>query len=336
MTNQEIIDNIKSKLTKDKEVDLPYLRCEFKIYQTMQNDEVMYAILQLIFKYLSNDTKEDLDTKTHEVLHERSKMYDDAVCLLNNNKISEALDILLKLISTYEKLDSAKVQNYFDFEQLIDYITYCETVEKAKKLNVKRYPEPVTNYTYKVASIYIKLGNYEEAIKHLKQALHYNPKAVYIKVELINLYEELGEFDKAFELIVDTLEYAYSKDQFAYLYEHLGMYFETICKFDIAVAAYFASDYYYNDQVNKNKIQNIISSVGLIKLDNTNDILSLFERENIKYGPSKKLIETIEEFIKYLKHLKDLDGVKYLLSIMADLTEDDYYLNQLKQLESVK
>ena len=36
MTNQEIIDNIKSKLTKDKEVDLPYLRCEFKIYQTMQ------------------------------------------------------------------------------------------------------------------------------------------------------------------------------------------------------------------------------------------------------------------------------------------------------------
>ena len=47
--------------------------------------------------------------------------------------------------------------------------------------------------------------NYEEAIKHLKQALHYNPKAVYIKVELINLYEELGEYDKAYELIVDTL-----------------------------------------------------------------------------------------------------------------------------------
>ena len=154
-------------------------------------------------------------------------------------------------------------------------LSSADAVEKAKKLNVKRYPEPVTNYTYKVASIYIKLGNYEEAIKHLKQALHYNPKAVYIKVELINLYEELGEFDKAFELIVDTLEYAYSKDQFAYLYEHLGMYFEKICKFDIAVAAYFASDYYYNDQVNKNKIQNIISSVGLIKLDNTNDILSL-------------------------------------------------------------
>ena len=336
MTNQEIIDNIRSKLTNEKEVDLEYLRCEFKVYQTMQNDEVMYAILQLIFKYLSNDTKEELDTKTHEVLHERSKMYGEAVSLLNSNKLEESLDIMLKLASTYEKLDNAKVQNYFDFEQLIDYITYCETVDKAKKLNVKRYPEPITNYTYKIASIYIKLGNYDNALKHLKQALRYNPKAVYIKVELINLYEMLGEYDEAYKLIIDVLEFAYAKDQFAYLYEHLGLYFERIQKYDIAVAAYFASDYYYNEHVNKTRIENIVSKVGIIEFKDTNDILNLFIRENINYGPSAKLINTINEFIKYMKHLKDIDGVKYLLTIMVELTEDDYYINQLKQIEKVK
>ena len=119
MTNQEIIDNIKSKLTKDKDVDLPYLRCEFKVYQTMQNDEVMYAIAQLIFKYLSNDTKEDLDTKTHEVLNERAKMYKEAVDYINQEKYEEALNILLALTSTYEKLDSpSSLQNQNRFVPL--------------------------------------------------------------------------------------------------------------------------------------------------------------------------------------------------------------------------
>ena len=37
-----------------------------------------------------------------------------------------------------------------------------------------------------------------------------------------------------------------------------------------------------------------------------------------------------------MKHLKDIDGVKYLLTIMVELTEDDYYINQLKQIEKVK
>lgn len=333
MTNQEIIDNIKSKLTKDKDVDLPYLRCEFKVYQTMQNDEVMYAIAQLIFKYLSNDTKEDLDTKTHEVLNERAKMYKEAVDYINQEKYEEALNILLALTSTYEKLDSAKVQNYFDFEEMMDYIVYCKSVSNAKKINVKRYPEPVTNYTYKIAYIYNKLGNSVEAIKHLEQALHYNPSSIYIKSELIELYEKENHLDKAYNLIKDTLVYAYTKDQFAYLYSHLGDYYQKIEKYDIAIASYFASDFYYNSSVNKEKIEKIVKEHGIVKFNNVNDILVLFEKENINYGPSKELISTTNEFVKYLKHLKDIDGAKYLLTIMAELTNDESYI---KELEKVK
>lgn len=336
MTNQEIIDNIKSKLTKDKDVDLPFLRCEFKVYQAMQNDEVMYAIAQLIFKYLSNDTKEDLDNKTHEVLHKRSEMYNEAISLMNNNKLDEALEILLSLVNTYEKLDSAKVQNYFDFEQMIDYITYCETVANAKKLNVKRYPEPVTNYTYKIAMIYLKQGNLDDAIKHLEQALHYNPKCVYVKVELIELYEKTARYEDAYELIKDTLVYAYSKDQFAYLYEHLGKYYEYVGKYDIAIASYSLSDNYYGKNKNQNNIENIVKKVGYINFNSTTDLLKLFEKENINYGPSKKLITLVDEFVKYLKHLKDIEGVKYLLSIMAELTNDDYYIKELEKVEKVK
>ena len=43
MNNQEIINNIKAKLTKDKSVDVPYLKTELEIYQSMKNEEVVYV-----------------------------------------------------------------------------------------------------------------------------------------------------------------------------------------------------------------------------------------------------------------------------------------------------
>ena len=68
MNNQEIINNIKAKLTKDKSVDVPYLKTELEIYQSMKNEEVVYAISQLLFNYLDRETKSDLDKKTHEYI----------------------------------------------------------------------------------------------------------------------------------------------------------------------------------------------------------------------------------------------------------------------------
>lgn len=332
MTNQEIIDNIKSKLTKDKEVDLPYLRCEFQVYRSMKNDEVMYAILQLIFKYLSKDTKEELDTQTHDVLAERSKLYEEAVIHINNNEDEQALKILQSLVSVYEKLENAKVQNYFDFEQMIEYIMYCGTVEQAKKLNVKRYPEPVTYYTYQIACIYIKQNKIEEAIKTLEQALKYNPRSIYITMQLVELYISKERHEEAFTKIKEALTYSYSKDQFAFFYEKLADYYTLKEKYNIAIASYLVSDNYYGTPKNKEKVGKIVEKAGYIKFNTIDDIINLFKEENINYGPSKELIETVDEFIKYSKKLKDLDSVKYLLSIMIDLTDDEYYKELMSKL----
>ena len=36
MSNQEILDEIKKRLTKDKDVDVPYLQTELKIYRELE------------------------------------------------------------------------------------------------------------------------------------------------------------------------------------------------------------------------------------------------------------------------------------------------------------
>lgn len=329
MNNQEIINNIKAKLTKDKSVDVPYLKTELAIYQSMNNEEVVYAISQLLFNYLDRETKSDLDKKTHEILEDRKDEYETCRNLIFEGKLKEAKVILKKLTDLYEKLDSAKVQNYFDFEQMIDYILYCETVEKARTLNVKRYPEPVTHYFFEYASICLEEENYDEAIRYYEKALRFNPRSIYIMENLINVYLLTNKKEQAFALCKECLIYAYTKDQFAYLYNVLGDLYYDMKKYDISIASLIVSDHYNNKQLNKDKIAKIVKEVGFIHFNNENAILTLFERENINYGPSSTLIKAVNEFIEYLKKLKDYNGIKYLLTIMVELTEDEYYINKL-------
>ena len=75
-------------------------------------------------------------------------------------------------------------------------------------------------------------------------------------------------------------------------------------KYDISIASLIVSDHYNNKQLNKDKIAKIVKEVGFIHFNNENAILTLFERENINYGPSSTLIKAVNEFIEYLKKLK--------------------------------
>lgn len=332
MSNQDIINNIKSKLTKNKEIDVPYLKTELSIYQAMKNDDVVYAISQLLFNYLDKETKSNLDRQTHEILEDRKEEYDKCRSLIFEGKLEEAKKILTKLIELYEKLDNAKVQNYFDFEQMIDYILYCETVDNARTLNVKRYPEPVTHYFFEYANILLEEGNYVEAIRYFKKALRFNPRSIYIMENLISVYLEIGDIDNAYELTITALKYSYTKEQFGYLYNVLGDLFNRFGKYDISIACYLVSDHFNKNQANKDKIGKIVSTHGFIHFEDENAILALFERENINYGPSRTLIQTVNEFIEYLKKLKDVNGIKYLLTIMIELTEDEFYINQFEKI----
>ena len=63
MNNKEIIEGIKSHLSKDREIDVPYLQTELEIYRSMNNEEVVYAIANLLFQYMDPSIKEKLDLK---------------------------------------------------------------------------------------------------------------------------------------------------------------------------------------------------------------------------------------------------------------------------------
>ena len=168
MTNEQIINDIKSRLTGEKETDIAYLQTEMQIYRSFQNEEVIYAIANMMFGYMDKSVKERLDLKTHAILDERRELYEQVVGLLNDGKLNEAKAILISLIDVYEKATYTSEMNYYDFDQMIEYFIFCETVEKGRRLKVKRYPEPVTYYTYQLASIYLEESDLENAKNTLK------------------------------------------------------------------------------------------------------------------------------------------------------------------------
>lgn len=316
MNNQDIIDNIKSHLSGDKEIDVPYLQMELDIYKKMNNEEVIYAIANLLFGYMDPSIKEKLDLKTHEVLNERRLEYETVVELINNEKYEEAKEILIRHTNIYKKATYTKEQNFYDFDQMIEYYIFCENVKNAKKLHVRRYPEPVAYYMYQLATIYEKENDFENAIKALKEGLVFNPRCEYILQELIYLYDLTNNEELMYEASLESLKYAYTKEQLSYCYKMLSKYYSNKNS-ELSVALLNMS----NSYINNNQI--------------SDEEKKLILNNNIQYHISNIVETAIDEFIKYTKKLNDIESVMYLLFIASDIIENEEYVLISKQMEKI-
>ncbi len=322
MTNKEIIDNIKSHLSNDKDVDVIYLQTELEIYRSMKNEEVVYAIANMLFQYMSPEVKEKLDLRTHEVLNERRLEYETVIDLISNNEFDKAKEILIRLVSIYQKATYTKEQNFYDFDQMIEYYIFCETVKNAKHLHVRRYPEPLTYYMYQLATIYEKENNIDEAISSLYQALEFNPRCQYIFGELMYLYDIKKDYDKLLEISLKSLKYAYSKDQIAYAYMMIAKYYKNK---DLDL-------YYALNCVSNSFKENKTLEQGTYTL---NESIDKLKENNIQYNISDVVKNAIDEFVKYTKKINDVESVMYLLYIASDIIENEEYTNLSKEIEKI-
>lgn len=335
MNNENIINNIKDKLTGDKEKDKAFLKEELLKYKNEKNNYVAFAISQILFSYLDDNERKKYDSLAHEILMNRKKQYEFALKCVQKNNLEQAKTCFLELISTYDRIQFVRSQLYYDFEQMIEYIIYCESFKRSVELNIRRYPEPVTNFCYQLAAIYLEENNLEEAIKYFKKALTFNPRGMYLYEELIKLYLKQENYEEAFVLIKEAILYAYKKEQFAFLYQALGDCFKIQAKYPLSIASYVVSDHFAGEAFSKGKIIEIIKIAGLIKFEDHKQILKLFDDENINYGPSKKLIETVNDFIGYFTYIKNYKSLNYLLQIMVDLTDADYYKQKKQEVEEL-
>lgn len=333
MKNKEIIENIKSKLTGNKTIDVDYLHSELKKYQILNNFDVAFEIQILLFNYLSKEEKEKLNQDANNMLKEHKAKYDQAIEYLNYGEVEKTKKILQELFDVYERVAKIKGTNFYDFSEVIEYFLFFGDIEKLKLAKIKKVPEPVVHYAYQIASIYLEQDDILNAINYLERALLFNPVCEYVLEELINRLIIINKYDEAFEYIKRSLKYAYTKKQLASGYKALGIYFKHKKVYDKAIASFAVSNLYIDDISNKISIKEIVDVAGQIKFKDADHIISLFKEEGINYGPSKEVITTFKNFIEYAKINNDKKTLKYVLEIASKLTDDNYFLEQLNKLQ---
>lgn len=333
MKNNEIIESIKNKLNGDKQHDVRYLQEQLRHYQAQGNFDVVYGIQLLLFNYLSSEEKAKLNNDATSMLKEHKVKYEKALELLNYGEVDKAQNILMELYNIYEKVGKLKGANFYDFSEPIECLLYFGSVENIKKARIKKVPEPVVHYAYQIASIYLEKNDTKMAINYLERALLFNPICQYVLEELVQRYINVNDYDQAFKYVTISLKYAYTKQQLAYCYKQLGNIFKFKNRFDIAIASFALSNIYVDELDNKIKIKEITDKVGLIKFGSADELIELFKKENLNYGPSKHVISTFKNFIETAKAQKDQKTLKYVLDIALKLTDEEYFK---KELESLK
>lgn len=267
------------------------------------------------------------DKEVLELLNERKAKYALSQELLESNRLEEAKKTLLELFEMFEKISKLNLLKVFDFTEKIECYLHFKEPKNLQKF--QKAPEPVVKYAYQLASIYLEQDNIEKAIEYLEKALVYNPVCQYILQELVERYFSIGEYEKAYDHLLVSLENSYTKSQLAFCYKKLGKYFSIKEKYDLAVANYSISELYESDIYNKIEIKKITDKVGFIKFDSANELLELFQRENLNYGPSKKVIETITNFTINFKHINDKENAMYLIDIIVNLTNNEEFKSLL-------
>lgn len=335
MNNTKILEEIKMHLTGEKEVDIPYLQTELNIYRQLKNDEVIYGITNMLFEYLDPKIKEQLDLKTHAVLDERRMRYETILDLIQQEKYDEAIFLLEDLVSVFEKATYTKEKNYYDFDQMIEYFIFCETVEQARQLKVKRYPEPVTYYMYQLSELYLRKGESSQAILCLNKALVYNPRCQYVMQSLALLYQDHQQLEEAEKVLKDILRYAYTKEQLSFAYHQLGKLYMGAQKDDIAFACFMTSHYYQENEQNQVYIDQILKRLGHLPFQKGIEVAEIYQTYHIQHGISKLVLHAIDEFLSYTKKLHDTESVDYLIEIATELTGDEKY-RKIKEIQEKK
>lgn len=330
MKNKALLDEIKTRLTGNKETDVSILHEELRKYQSQNNFQMAYQIQLLLFNYLSPEEKAKLNEGAASMIRDHKAKYEKAQELLNFGELEKAKKILIELFDIYEKAGKLDGANFYDFSEPIELFVYAINL---KDIVVKKLPEPVVYYAYQIASIYLEQNDVDNAIVYLEKALLFNPICQYVLQELIERLVSVERYEDAYKYILRMLKYAYTKKQLAHAYKMLGIYFKQIKKYDIAVASLAVSNLYVEDLENKIKIKEIIDLVGPIRFSSSDELLSLFKRENINYGPSKEVIGVLKTYVQKAKERKDYKTLQYVLNIAVDLTDEEYFK---KELESIK
>lgn len=333
MVNNDIIAFIKNNLNGDFDHDFNYLMSELIHYQKLRGgEEVVPEIVKLFKSELGEAGAKKLNEEIGKSFKLRIDKFNEAINCLKNKKRTEAQDILVKLIDTFPvKKSEEDIVPIFNFQNLFESILFTKVVEPQN--HIRQVNEPIAGYYFHLAIIMFDEKDYEECLKMLEQVLAYNP--VYVEAYLLKseCYLHLGYNNLFFDNIKQALIYSYTRVHFAKCYFLLGRYYLDLSNKELAISFFVVSKHYDQTPFIDEFMKRATSMPGeFIRFNNPADLLNNFNKVNIQFGPSKMIIELLNNCINDSKKNNNLKLLKYFLTLIFNLTQDENYKRELDML----
>lgn len=311
----DIIEEIKSKLTEDKKENISYLKKQAKKYKNHKmNKAILKEIGKLLFENLNTTEQEELSSIINKKILEN---YDKGVSFFESGNILEAAKLFIEVTSNAEIIKKLKQEK--------NLITPNNFIETALIFNDNKDSEDIglpfsMAYLY-LGSINVSNNQLNQAEKYLLESISWNPYNVSARFELAETYKLLGNLDKYKEITDEAYNFCIFPIDFARYLRNLGYYYIEKENFLLAKSLYLYSLLFENSHIVAQEITYIASKTNDKNLPDNNENKKALIKNNIPTSAPEKNMQVIAKMYQDLKpQAKNQNELKMINLLESILT----------------
>lgn len=323
MSYDEILADLKSKLTDDIQGNDKFLRNEAERFAREKNNDGVKAAGDLLVENMPEEEIEEIKRITHldgvrlDVIHKQIVELIEKHSAVEAKPIAERL--YKKITVEFKETEKAKfVSTRNPFEDNLLQILF----KQEKTLN--RAPFDLAVYVTTYAYILTETGSPYDAIPVLKKAIEFNPVDCAPMFELAEVYKLLGNRRRLLEVTRDTIKIASSPISLARCYANMGYMLTDSGDYDDASGFYQASVMMYPHKMIPHEMRHLAQLKGSPLRQFTNEeITKIFAKYEMKFGFNVEVVKTATDMAAYYLAERNIPNALNSLKMAYNMTRDE-------------
>ena len=332
---EEIINEIKSNLGENKDLNKKYLSSQMDVYKNHPNNkEILKEISNMMWDCLSEFEKEEYE----QLIENKTQIIDllnEVSYEIENGKSKAALKKLDKFIDEYKSpFENDDDTEYHFFTNTLEELIFMRYIGSKNEIKYIPTNQPVLDLYYIYGFLLLEDKQFEKSEKYLKKAIKINPVSSRVILELSEIYKiHTYTYNKYYMFVSDALKYAYYPQDIARCYRQLGFYYIEENQMEIALALFIYSMEYELSPQAYSEIHYIQSKNSELKL-NLDECINIIKNKNIQLGVNPFVLDTLYELADEYEKNRLYSQSLYYYEIIYDLTNDENILEKIKNITS--
>ena len=332
---EEIINEIKSNLGENKDLNKKYLSSQMDVYKNHPNNkEILNEISSMMWDCLSEFEKEEYN----QIIENKTQLMDilnEVAYEIENGKSKVALEKLDKFINKYQSpFENDDDTEYHFFTNTLEELIFMRYIGSKNEIKYIPTNQPVLDLYYIYGFLLLEDKQFEKSEKYLKKAIKINPVSSRVILELSEIYKiHTYTYNKYYMFVSDALKYAYYPQDIARCYRQLGFYYIEENQMEIALALFIYSMEYELSPQAYSEINYIQSKNSELKL-NLDECINIIKNKNIQLGVNPFVLDTLYELADEYEKNRLYSQSLYYYEIIYDLTNDENILEKIKNITS--